>query len=55
MAYHSEGIGKNKKILRERKKPLPFTLMKIVKEVMTYEANRTWPNQRRDEPDINNC
>lgn len=27
MPYHTKGIGKNKKIREERKKPLPLSLM----------------------------
>lgn len=29
MKYHSEGINKNKKIRRERNKPLPIKLMQV--------------------------
>jgi hypothetical protein len=32
MKYKSEGIGKNKKIQEQRKKPLPIGLMKSIKE-----------------------
>lgn len=29
MAYHSKGIGKNKKIIENRKKIIPLKLMRI--------------------------
>ena len=47
MAYHSKGIGKNKKIKEQRKKPIPLGLMK-----MGYEydkSKRCWVERRGNE------
>lgn len=44
-SYHSEGLGKNKKIRKERKKPLPIGLM-------LNESKRPRTNTRRTDEDI---
>jgi hypothetical protein len=42
MPYHSKGLGNNKAIKKERKKPLPLELMK-------NEPKRTESTRRSDE------
>lgn len=42
--YHSKGIGKNKKIREERKKPLPLELMGPFDK---YANPSTWAENRK--------
>lgn len=59
MGYHSEGIGNNKRIRKERLKPIPLMKWKPedIKEPseLNEKINRYWPRKLRDRKNIIDC